>query len=258
MLMKRYTGRKNIEASPMTKHAYQDYQGITRSGDNEEGYIVEYKENGSRRNHLAHDNYISWSPKDVFEKAYKPSGTLEERLDIEIDELGERIHQESNRIMTRVDDDGNPIPLTATTGKASELILISQIQYMLSYRETLLIRKANFRKENELDSSGILTFDFRGGLIALDSYLPITRLKWEGKRFIFRQLTNTVEKDKIEQMKSLPRPVKDVLVDSIIKGMVYQHQIIELNYEGELATLIGWTPTCEDLVANDWLIFGMK
>lgn len=60
--MNAYIGTKLITARPMTRGAYNDYRGWTIPADEnpeDEGYLVKYA-----------DNYVSWSPKDVFEDAY--------------------------------------------------------------------------------------------------------------------------------------------------------------------------------------------
>lgn len=83
--MKQYTGTKTVKAMPMTMgEAYERKllkEGVRPSEcetDNA-GYLVEYE-----------DGYQSWSPADVFEKAYKPSETRLDRLHIECDELRAR------------------------------------------------------------------------------------------------------------------------------------------------------------------------
>lgn len=75
--MTQYYGTKQIIGTPMTRKAYNDYRGWTVPSDenpDDEGYLVEYTD-GDRSNHPAHAGYISWSPKDVFEGSYQPSGT---------------------------------------------------------------------------------------------------------------------------------------------------------------------------------------
>lgn len=60
--MKHYMGFKLIKAEPMTRGDYNEYRDWKIPADEnplDEGYIVWYS-----------DNYCSWSPKDVFEKAY--------------------------------------------------------------------------------------------------------------------------------------------------------------------------------------------
>ena len=83
--MKNYTGTKTVLAEPMNEFdAVQ--KGIAKPNtDNHEfrdGYHVVYP-----------DGYESWSPKDVFEKAYKCSETHIDRMKIEYQELKERINR---------------------------------------------------------------------------------------------------------------------------------------------------------------------
>lgn len=60
--MKKYIGTKLIEAEPMTRGEYNEYRGWTIPADEnpaDEGYLVRYS-----------DSYVSWSPKEVFDKTY--------------------------------------------------------------------------------------------------------------------------------------------------------------------------------------------
>ena len=86
--MKKYLGTKLVTAKPMTredaeavlgkfiKPAKQEYSG--------EGYLVRYE-----------DGYQSWSPKEVFIKAYKPA----DRLIIERDEVQQRLSSLTSALM---------------------------------------------------------------------------------------------------------------------------------------------------------------
>ena len=61
--MKAYIGTKKIQARPMNRGEYNDYKGWFIPVDenpSDEGYLVRYE-----------DGYESWSPKEVFEKAYR-------------------------------------------------------------------------------------------------------------------------------------------------------------------------------------------
>lgn len=90
--MKKYLGTKLVTAKPMTredaeavlgkfiKPAKQEYSG--------EGYLVRY-ENG----------YQSWSPKEVFDKAYKPADNFLDRLIIERDEVQQRLSSLTSALM---------------------------------------------------------------------------------------------------------------------------------------------------------------
>lgn len=73
-----YIGTKAVLAHLMTKDEYCDYRGwkVPENEDPaEQGYFVEYMD-GGKPNHANHVGYVSWSPKDVFEGAYKANGTL--------------------------------------------------------------------------------------------------------------------------------------------------------------------------------------
>lgn len=62
----------------MTRKAYNDYRGWELPADengDDDGFLVEYLD-GGKSNHPDHEGYISWSPKDVFERAYRPTSGL--------------------------------------------------------------------------------------------------------------------------------------------------------------------------------------
>ena len=71
--MNRYIGVKEINAVPMTREEYNELRGWVVPADenpDDKGYLVEYMD-GGKPNHPGFDGYISWSPKDVFERAYR-------------------------------------------------------------------------------------------------------------------------------------------------------------------------------------------
>lgn len=77
--MKTFIGTKMILARPMGRGEYNTYRGWEIPADEnplDEGFLVEYPD-GGKSNHPAHSGYISWSPKDVFERAYRPSSGLD-------------------------------------------------------------------------------------------------------------------------------------------------------------------------------------
>lgn len=72
--MKHYIGVKEIHATPMSRAAYNLFRGWQLPADEngeDEGYLVEYLD-GGQANTATYKGYVSWSPKDVFERAYKP------------------------------------------------------------------------------------------------------------------------------------------------------------------------------------------
>lgn len=61
--MKTYIGTKIINAAPMTRGEYNTYRGWAipeNENPADEGYLVKYDQ-----------SYESWSPKEVFELAYR-------------------------------------------------------------------------------------------------------------------------------------------------------------------------------------------
>lgn len=75
--MNKYIGFKMIEAEPMNLGDYNKFKGWTipaNENPEKEGYKVKYS-----------DDYISWSPKEIFEKAYmevSPNKKLESEISI--------------------------------------------------------------------------------------------------------------------------------------------------------------------------------
>lgn len=72
--MQKYIGTKRLKATPMTRGDYNRYRGWNCPKDenpDDSGYMVEYRDGGVP-NHPNHEGYISWSPTNVFELAYRP------------------------------------------------------------------------------------------------------------------------------------------------------------------------------------------
>ena len=134
MEMKNYIGRKAIKAMPMTRKAYNDYRGWELPSDEngeDEGFLVEYVD-GGKSNHPNHKGYISWSPKDVFERAYSVSETPLDRLIIEERELGEK----TTLLARALNKDG----VFDIVGKTQYELMTIQHASMCAYRLTLNAR----------------------------------------------------------------------------------------------------------------------
>lgn len=89
----KHIGTKIVIAEAMTRGAYADYRGWTLPSDedgNDEGYLVEYTD-GGKPNHVRHEGYISWTPKEQFDKAYQPTTGMSFGLAIEALKRGERV-----------------------------------------------------------------------------------------------------------------------------------------------------------------------
>lgn len=81
--MKKFIGTKIIEAEPMTRGAYNVFRGWTipeNENPEDEGYLLQYP-----------DGYISWSPKGVFEEAYRESDNMPFGLAIEAMKKGKKV-----------------------------------------------------------------------------------------------------------------------------------------------------------------------
>lgn len=81
--MKKYIGTKTIKAKPMTRNEYNKFRGWEIPKDEspaDEGYLVEYS-----------DGYVSWSPKDVFEEAYRECDNMTFGLAIEALKKGMKV-----------------------------------------------------------------------------------------------------------------------------------------------------------------------
>ena len=81
--MKQYIGTKVIEARPMNRGEYNEYRGWTIPANEnpaDEGYLVKYP-----------DGYESWSPKEVFEDAYRETDGMSFGLAIEAAKKGKKI-----------------------------------------------------------------------------------------------------------------------------------------------------------------------
>ncbi len=91
--MNEYFGTKQINAKPMTRLEYNNFRGWDLPSDengNDEGYLVEYVD-GGKANTEEYSGYVSWSPKEVFEKAYQPSGSMSFGHAVEALKLGMKI-----------------------------------------------------------------------------------------------------------------------------------------------------------------------
>jgi hypothetical protein len=91
--MKQYIGVKLIHAIGMTRRRYNEYRGWQLPADengDDEGFLVEYMD-GGKTNVEGHAGYVSWSPKDVFERAYAPTDGMSFGLAIEAMKKGLKV-----------------------------------------------------------------------------------------------------------------------------------------------------------------------
>lgn len=141
--MKQYIGTKKdllwgagreVKAKPMTLGQYNSLRGWEmppEENPNSEGYLVEYLDSPNK-NHPDYENYISWSPKDVFERSYRLNGTFLERLIIEEQELGAKI--------TGLNKGLNSDGFAEKVGAYQFELLCLQHSTMIAYRRVLNMR----------------------------------------------------------------------------------------------------------------------
>ena len=70
--MQKFIGVKLLKAKPMNRQDYLDLRGWKLPEDEngaDEGYLVEYID-GGQANTKQFEGYVSWSPKEVFERTY--------------------------------------------------------------------------------------------------------------------------------------------------------------------------------------------
>lgn len=91
--MEKYIGTKIINAKPMTRAEYNIFRGWELPADEngaDEGYLVEYLD-GGKPNTVEYAGYVSWSPKDQFDNAYRATLGLPFGLAVEALKLGKKV-----------------------------------------------------------------------------------------------------------------------------------------------------------------------
>ena len=137
--LKKYIGTKVVEARPMNEIDAESVGYARKNIDNHEwreGYHVRYTNpDGS--------TYDSWSPKSVFEEAYKPSDTVLDRLKIERNELRERIEKLEDFIGLNFSEAAEKV------GHYQAALLLIQRGYMVNYLDVLETRIDLLENDNK-------------------------------------------------------------------------------------------------------------
>ena len=93
MSMQQYIGVKVINAKPMTRAEYNAFRGWTLPADEngtDAGFLVEYLD-GGKANTPGYQGYVSWSPADVFVRAYRVTTGMTFGLALEALKLGHKV-----------------------------------------------------------------------------------------------------------------------------------------------------------------------
>ena len=196
--MKKYIGTKQIEAELMTLGDF-----VQETGKNPYGKDIEKHEETEQGYHVRYeDGYESWSPKDVFEKAYKVADSFLDRLYIEHSDLIEKFEKcavfvDSEKFREAIKED------------YPAFLLSLQRELMGRYLQALSCR-INIAT-NITEDVSIKRMSFGIAIQALKFGLAIRRAGWNGKGLmVFKQVPAHIESDTIPKMQSLPQSAKDL------------------------------------------------
>ena len=230
--MKKYVGTKTVKAVPMNELAAVEKGYARENEDNHEwreGYHVQYTNpDGSI--------YNSWSPKSVFEKAYRVAETPTDRIKIGLEELNTRF--------------AKGIEFLANEGYAliypTKALLSAQIETEREYSYLL-----NDRLERMSDGKESLdNYDFGTAIKFLKAGGAIRRAGWNGKgMFVIKQVPAHIISETIPNMQSLPQIAKDILMKRQKPCLKYTNQMLIINQDGRADS---WVPSSSDVFAEDW------
>lgn len=138
--MKKYIRTEVVKAEPMT-----EYEAISKGYSiGTFGYDKEWEEGYHTKEFtLVGRIYDNWIPKDVFEKAYKPSETVLDRLKIERYELRERIEKLEDFIGLNFSE------AAEKAGSLQAALLVCQRSYMVNYLDVLETRIDLLENDNK-------------------------------------------------------------------------------------------------------------
>lgn len=228
VIMKKFIGTKVIMAEPMTMTEAQIVLGreIKPTTVEEDGYLVEY-DNG----------YKSWSPKSVFDEAYKPAETFLDRMKVELEGELDKFDKGDTFIHSAKFD---KLPLVA------RVLLYAQNKTQKMYCDLL---------ENRIDVAEnndplLKQFDFGTAIKFLQAGGAIRRSGWNGKGlFVVKQVPSHITGDIIPNMQSLPQSAKIILMNRENPHIDYTNQMLIINPDGRADS---WVPSVSDVFAEDW------
>lgn len=139
-----YIGTKTVRAAELNRLDYSKLRGLELKPDEngaDEGYLVEYTD-GGKPNVPGFEGYVSWSPKDVFERSYKvqPASNLpayQQRVVQEHADLSEKIDKLHDFFST---DLFNDLPYDHRE------LMKNQCLHMRLYADCLAQRITSFKK----------------------------------------------------------------------------------------------------------------
>ena len=148
--MEKYIGTKVVKAEPMTMTEAQEVLGRELKPANleEDGYLVEYK-----------DGYKSWSPKNVFEEAYRKVGSVNFGGAIDLLKAGLAVRRKGwngkglfvvKQVPSHIT--GDIIPNMQSLPQSAKNILMSRENPHIDYTNQMLIINPNGRADSWVPS----------------------------------------------------------------------------------------------------------
>lgn len=234
--MKQYTGTKTVKAMPMTMgEAYE--RKLLKNGvrpseceTDKAGYLVEYE-----------GGYQSWSPKSIFDEAYKCADTFLDRLKVEHEELMKRYEKcaafvDSEKFRKVVKED-------------CPAFLLSLQRKFMGYYLVILEQRMAIAK-GEISITTLTGMSFGSAIQALKFGLAIRRAGWNGKGlFVVKQVPARISADIIPNMQSLPQSAKDIIMARAEPHIAYTNQMLIIHPDGRADS---WVPSSSDVFAEDW------
>ena len=149
--MEKYIGTKVVKAEPMTMTEAQKVLGreLKPATLEEDGYLVEYK-----------DGYKSWSPKSVFEEAYREIGSVNFGGAIDLLKAGLAVRRKGwngkgmfivKQIPSHIT--GDIIPNMQSLPQSAKNILMSRENPHIDYTNQMLIINPNGRADSWVPSA---------------------------------------------------------------------------------------------------------
>lgn len=234
--MKKYFGTKQVQAEPMT------YGGAYNAGlIPSNSYVEELADNDGYLVILS-DGSKEWREKGDFESTFKVADTPLDRVNIECSEIMERTNKLGVFIHNQNDGkDFQALPL------GTRAMLMAQFHAMGAYSNLLNLRQSCMEGGVECNPWGL---SFEQILPLIREGYAVRRDAWgENGRMVFKQVPSHITSDIIPTMQSLPDEAKrQVLkagdhIDYVAQCLIFNPQ----NGEGN-----SWTPSIEDVFANDW------
>lgn len=227
--MKKYIGTKVVDATPAWRvdgKVYLKDEAVPKSMNLEDGYKVVYE-----------CGYESWSPKDVFEKAYKSCETFLDRMKLEFESEVDKFKKGDTFIRS---EKFNELPIVA------RVLLYAQNKTQKMYCGLLENRIDAAENNNPL----LKLFDFGTAIKFLEAGGAIRRSGWYGKGlFVVKQVPSHITDDIIPNMQSLPQSAKNLLMSRDNPHIDYTNQMLIINPDGRADS---WVPSSSDVFAEDW------